>query len=187
MIVYGVVGWKNAGKTTLVERLVAEITARGYAVSTVKHTHHGVDVDRPGKDSHRHRMAGARQVILASEARWALMTELRGAPEVALADLLARLDPVDLVIVEGYKRDGHPKIEAWRAETGQPLIALDDPTVRAVASNDVPPPMPPLGLAAGGARPVIGLDDVTAIADFILADCHLPLRRVAARTEGAAG
>ncbi|MEO1458629.1 MAG: molybdopterin-guanine dinucleotide biosynthesis protein B, partial [Pseudomonadota bacterium] len=100
MRVYGVVGWKNAGKTTLVERLVAEIVARGFRVSTVKHTHHGVDVDRPGKDSHRHRQAGAGQVILASSARWALMSELRGAPEPPLEALIGRLDPVDLVIVE---------------------------------------------------------------------------------------
>ena len=160
MRIYGVIGWKNAGKTTLVERLVAEITARGYSVSTIKHTHHGVDVDRPGKDSHRHREAGAGQVILASSARWALMTELRGAPEPPLETLIARLDPVDLVIVEGYKRDDHPKVEAWRAETGQPLIAAGDPTVRAVASNDAP----------AARQPVIGLDDIPAIADFILAD-----------------
>lgn len=169
MKIYGVVGWKNAGKTTLVERLVAELCGRGFTVSTVKHTHHGVDVDRPGKDSHRHRAAGASQVILASSARWALMTELRAAPEPALETLVARLDPVDLVIVEGYKRDGHPKIEAWRAETGQPLIAATDPTVRAIASNDAP-----------AARcPVIGLDDIPAIADFVLEDLGLGRRRTA--------
>ncbi len=169
MNVYGVVGWKNAGKTTLVERLVAEIAARGYMVSTIKHTHHLVDVDKPGKDSHRHRAAGAHQVILASSARWALMTELRGAPETPLTELLTHLDKVDLVIVEGYKRDEHPKIEAWRAETGQPLIALDDPTVRAVASNDRPVT----------SKPVIGLDDVPAIADFMLADLGLAARKSA--------
>ena len=163
MNVYGVIGWKNAGKTTLVERLVAEISARGFSVSTVKHTHHLADVDQPGKDSHRHRVAGARQVILSSSARWAIMTELRGAPEAPLNDLLGQLAPVDLVIVEGYKRDSHPKVEAWRAETGQPLIATDDPTVRAVASND----QPEIG------KPVIGLDDIPAIADFILADLGL--------------
>jgi len=169
MNVFGVIGWKNAGKTTLVERLVAELSARGFSVSTVKHTHHGVDVDRPGKDSHRHRAAGAGQVILASSARWALMTELRGAPEPSLGELIARLDPVDLVIVEGYKRDGHPKIEAWRAETGQPLIAATDPTVRAIASNDAP----------AARQPVIGLDDIPAIADFILADLGMAVRRSA--------
>lgn len=160
MNVYGVVGWKNAGKTTLVERLVLEISARGFTVSTVKHTHHMVDVDRPGKDSHRHRRAGAHQVILSSSSRWALMTELRGKGEEPLEDLIARLNPVDLVIVEGYKRDGHPKIEAWRAETGQPLIAREDPSVRAIASDARP----------DTDKPVIGLDDVPAIADFILTD-----------------
>ncbi|GMG83460.1 hypothetical protein LNKW23_26730 [Paralimibaculum aggregatum] len=167
MKVYGVIGWKNAGKTTLVERLVAELTARGYSVSTLKHTHHGVDVDRPGKDSRRHRDAGAHQVILASSARWALMTELREAPEPRLEDLITHLDPVDLVIVEGWKRDSHPKIEAWRAETGQPLIARDDPTVRAIATNDAP----------AAVQPVIGLDDIPAIAEFVLADLGMAERR----------
>ena len=169
MNVYGVIGWKNAGKTTLVERLVAEISARGFRVSTVKHTHHRVDVDQPGKDSHRHRQAGAHQVILSSSSRWAIMTELRGAPEAPLDDLLTHLDPVDLVIVEGYKRDGHRKVEAWRAETGQPLIAAGDPTIRAVASNDAPETD----------KPVIGLDDIPAIADFILADLGLAQRQTA--------
>lgn len=171
MKVYGVIGWKNAGKTTLVERLVAEICARGYSVSTLKHTHHLVDMDRPGKDSYRHRMAGAQQTVLASSSRWALMTELRGAPEPALEALIARLDPVDLVIVEGWKRDRHPKVEAWRAETGQPLIASGDPTVRAIATNDRPP--------EGHGRPLIGLDDIPAIADFVLEDVGLALRRSA--------
>lgn len=166
--VYGVVGWKNSGKTTLMERLVAELCARGYTVSTVKHSHHRADVDLPGKDSFRHRAAGASQVLLASSARWALMSELRGAPEPTLGDLLARLDPVDLILVEGYKRDTHPKIEAWRAETGQPLIAAGDASVRAVATNDAP---------AGLAQPLIGLDDVAAIADFVLADLGLPPRK----------
>ena len=169
MKVYGVIGWKNAGKTTLVERLVEEICARGFRVSTVKHTHHMVDVDQPGKDSHRHRAAGAHQVILSSSSRWALMTELRGTPERGLKDLLTHLDNVDLVIVEGYKRDDHPKVEAWRAETGQPLIAADDPTVRAVASKDAPPTD----------RPVIDLDDIPAIADFILGDLGMALRQPA--------
>jgi molybdopterin-guanine dinucleotide biosynthesis protein MobB len=167
--VYGVIGWKNAGKTTLVERLVAEIVGRGFTVSTVKHTHHLVDVDRPGKDSHRHRSAGARQVILASSARWALMSELRAAPEPPLAELLRHLDPVDLVLVEGYKREDHPKVEAWRAATGQPLIAAGDASVRAVASNDRP----------ATDRPVIGLDDIPAVADFILADLGMTSRKTA--------
>ena len=163
MKIFGVVGWKNAGKTGLMERLVAEITARGISVSTVKHAHHSFDVDHPGKDSHRHRVAGAHEVLLASRQRVALMQELRGADEPSLEALLARLSPVDLVLVEGYKRDAHPKVEAHRAETGNPLIAPDDPTVRAVAS-DVP-------LALD--RPVFDLNDTRAIADFVLAEVGL--------------
>ena len=163
MRVYGVVGWKNAGKTGLMERLVAEITGRGFTVSTVKHAHHTFDVDHPGKDSHRHRVAGAREVLLASGARFALMHELRGAEEPPLEAQLARLSPVDLVLIEGYKRDSHPKVEAHRAETGNALIAPDDPTVRAVASDVV------LELD----RPVFDLNDTKAIADFILREVGL--------------
>lgn len=158
MRVYGVVGWKNAGKTGLMERLVAEITARGHSVSTVKHAHHVFDVDQPGKDSYRHREAGARQVVLASRKRIALMHELRDEDEPSLADLLAQLAPVDLVLVEGYKRDTHPKIEAFRHETGNALIAPDDPTIQAVASDT------PLDVD----RPVFDLNDTSLIADFIL-------------------
>jgi len=158
MRVYGVVGWKNAGKTGLMERLVAEITARGHSVSTVKHAHHVFDVDQPGKDSYRHREAGARQVVLASRKRIALMHELRDEDEPTLAELLAQLAPVDLVLVEGYKRDTHPKIEAFRGETGNALIAPDDPTIQAVASDT------PLDVD----RPVFDLDDTALIADFIL-------------------
>ncbi|MES0864609.1 molybdopterin-guanine dinucleotide biosynthesis protein B [Ruegeria sp. SCPT10] len=163
MKVYGVTGWKNAGKTGLMERLVAEITGRGFSVSTVKHAHHSFDVDQPGRDSHRHRMAGAREVLLASGQRVALMQELRGAPEPALKDLLARLSPVDLVLIEGYKREPHPKIEAFRAEPGNHLIADGDPTIRAIASDT------PLTLD----RPVFDLNDTGAIADFILAEVGL--------------
>jgi molybdopterin-guanine dinucleotide biosynthesis protein MobB len=159
MRIYGVTGWKNSGKTTLVERLVAEIAGRGLSVSTLKHAHHAFDVDQPGKDSHRHRAAGARQVLVASRARWALMTELRDAPEPTLAELLAQIAPVDLVLVEGYKRDRHPKIEVRRAATAQDLIAGGDPTIEAVASDA---PLP--GLAV----PVFDLDDVTGVAGFIL-------------------
>jgi molybdopterin-guanine dinucleotide biosynthesis protein MobB len=119
MKIFGVAGWKNSGKTGLMERLVAEICARGITVSTIKHAHHAFDVDQPGKDSHRHRVAGAREVLLASGKRWALMHELRDVPEPPLADLIAHLSPVDLVLIEGYKRADHPKIEAHRAETGK--------------------------------------------------------------------
>ncbi|MEL7091053.1 MAG: molybdopterin-guanine dinucleotide biosynthesis protein B [Pseudomonadota bacterium] len=163
MNVYGIVGWKNAGKTGLMERLVAEITGRGFTVSTIKHAHHSFDVDHPGKDSFRHRAAGASEVLLASANRIALMQELRGADEPPLEALLARLSPVDLVLIEGYKRDRHPKVEAHRSETGNPLIAPDDPTVRAVASDT------PLALD----RPVFDLNDTAAIADFILAEVGL--------------
>ncbi|RYH01639.1 molybdopterin-guanine dinucleotide biosynthesis protein B [Salipiger sp. IMCC34102] len=160
MILFGVTGWKNTGKTGLMERLVTEFTTRGLSVSTVKHAHHSVDVDHAGKDSHRHRQAGAQQVLLASANRWALMTELRGAQEPPLSALLARLDPVDLVLVEGYKRDTHPKIETHRAEAGQPLLARNDPTIRAVATDT------PLDID----RPTLDLDDTAAIANFILVE-----------------
>ena len=164
MRLYGVTGWKNAGKTGLMERLVADFAGRGLSVSTVKHAHHTFDVDHPGKDSHRHRVAGATEVLLASRHRWALMHELRGEEEPPLEALLARLAPVDLVLVEGYKRDGHPKVEAFRAATGNPLIAPGDPTIRAVAS-DVELP----GLSV----PRFHLDDTAAIAAFILSEVGL--------------
>ena len=166
MRIYGVVGWKNAGKTTLMERLVREITGRGFSVSTIKHAHHVFDVDRPGKDSYRHREAGAEEVLISSGARWALMHELRDADEPPLQALLARLSPVDLVLIEGYKRDGHSKVEAYRAETGAPLIAADDATVKAIATND----------PVDASQTLLPLDDAPAIADFILRDVGLPLK-----------
>jgi molybdopterin-guanine dinucleotide biosynthesis protein MobB len=156
--VIGIVGWKDNGKTTLVERLVAHLVAQGLRVSTIKHTHHSADLDRPGKDTWRHRQAGATEVVLASSARYAILHELRHAPEPELDGLLARMAPVDLVIVEGFKRFAHPKIEVHRAARGTPLIARDDRTVIAVASDE---PLP--GLAV----PVLDLDDVAAIARLI--------------------
>jgi len=164
MKVWGVVGWKNSGKTGLVERLVTEFLSRGLSVSTLKHAHHRFDVDQEGKDSHRHRVAGAHEVLLASRNRWALMHELRDEDEPGLDELLQRLSPVDLVIVEGYKRDSHAKIEAHRAETGSPLIAPGDASVRAIASDSA---------IALDDRPVFDLDDTTAIADFIAAELGL--------------
>ncbi|WP_147126934.1 molybdopterin-guanine dinucleotide biosynthesis protein B [Shimia ponticola] len=163
MKVYGITGWKNAGKTGLMERLVAEITGRGFTVSTLKHAHHQFDVDQPGKDSFRHRDAGAHQVLLASSKRWALMTELREEEEPPLSDLLAKLAPVDLVLIEGWKRDRHPKVEAWRAETKNPLIAPGDDTIKAVASDtDIETD-----------RQKFNLNDTSSIADFILAEVGL--------------
>lgn len=163
MKIYGVTGWKNAGKTGLMERLVAEITARGLRVSTIKHAHHSFDVDQPGRDSYRHRAAGAEEVLLASQYRVALMQELRGAPEPSLDSLLARLNPVDLVLIEGYKREPHPKVEAFRAVNDHPLIATDDPSIRALAADC------PLDID----RPVFDLNDTAAIAAFILRDVGL--------------
>ncbi|CUH49412.1 molybdopterin-guanine dinucleotide biosynthesis protein B [Ruegeria atlantica] len=163
MRVYGVTGWKNAGKTGLVERLVTEITGRGFSVSTVKHAHHAVDVDQTGTDSFRHREAGASEVLLASGKRIAVMQELRGAPEPPLADLLARLLPVDLVLIEGFKRESHPKVEAFRAEAGNALMAPENSTIRAVASDT------PLQLQV----PVFDLDNTAAVADFILKEVGL--------------
>ncbi|OBY28810.1 molybdopterin-guanine dinucleotide biosynthesis protein B [Leisingera sp. JC1] len=163
MKIYGVTGWKNNGKTGLMERLVAEFCARGFSVSTIKHAHHATDVDQPGTDSHRHRQAGASEVVLASAGRVAIMQELRGAPEPPLAELLARLNPVDLVLVEGYKREPHPKIEAFRQEAGTELIAPRDPSIRAVASDT------PLDLD----RPVFDLNGTAEIADFIQVEVGL--------------
>ena len=157
MKIFGVTGWKNSGKTGLMERLITEFTARGLTVSSIKHAHHSFDIDHPGRDSYRHRDAGARQVLLASRNRWALMHELRDEDEPILGDLLKQLSPVDLVLIEGYKRDRHPKIEAHRKETGQPLIAPEDETIVAVASDT----------SVAIDRPVLDLNDTAAIANFI--------------------
>jgi molybdopterin-guanine dinucleotide biosynthesis adapter protein len=163
MNIYGVIGWKNAGKTSLMERLVAEISGRGLRVSTVKHVHHDVDLDQPGKDTYRHRTAGAEEVVLASANRMALLREHRGG-EPELAVILARMAPVDLVLVEGYKRDTHPKIEVYRREVGHDLIQPGDPMVRAVATD---------AALAVLTVPVLDLNDTAAIADFILREVGL--------------
>jgi molybdopterin-guanine dinucleotide biosynthesis protein MobB len=157
MKIFGVTGWKNSGKTGLMERLITEFTARGLSVSSIKHAHHSFDIDHPGRDSYRHRDAGARQVLLASRNRWALMHELRDEDDPSLGDLLKQLSPVDLVLIEGYKRDRHPKIEAHRKETGQPLIAPEDETIVAVASDT----------SVTIDRPVLDLNDTASIANFI--------------------
>ncbi len=159
MRVFGIVGWKNAGKTGLMERLVAEISARGFVVSTIKHAHHSFDVDQPGKDSFRHRAAGAREVLLSSRKRWALMHEAQGLDEPDLSVLLAKIEPVDLVLVEGFKRDEHPKLEAHRGEPGNALIAPDDASILAVASD-----IELTGLNV----PVFDLNDTNALANFVL-------------------
>jgi molybdopterin-guanine dinucleotide biosynthesis protein B len=154
----GLAGWSGSGKTTLLAKLLPVLIARGRSVSTLKHAHHEFDIDKPGKDSHTHRMAGAREVLISSARRWALMHELRGEAEVSLRELLTRLSPVDLVIVEGYKSQSHPKLEVHRASVGKPLLYPNDPHIVAVAS-DVRPPNLSLPFAA--------IDDVEAIADLV--------------------
>src|SRR5689334_14732839 len=160
MRVFGVVGWSGSGKTTLLVRLIPELTRRGVRVSTVKHAHHAFDVDKPGKDSWEHRQAGATEVMISSAARWALMHEHRGAPEATLEELLERMSPVDLVLVEGFKRHRHKKLEVHRPSVGKPLIAPEDPDIVAVASD---------AALAGLAVPLLDLGDPAAIAAFILA------------------
>jgi len=163
MQIYGITGWKNSGKTTLTERLVAEISGRGFSVSTLKHAHHSVDIDQPGKDSFRHRAAGAGEVLLASAHRWALMHELRGAQEPTVDELLSKLSPVDLVLIEGFKRNGHTKIEA-SVKPDRPLIALEDSSIKAVAAGHDVGPLE---------VPILDINDIPAVADFILKEVGL--------------
>lgn len=162
--VIGVAGFKNAGKTTLVERLVTELTRRGRRISTVKHAHHSFDIDHEGRDSFRHRKAGATEVAVVSRQRFAVIHELRGEAEPTLGEILGKLAPCDLVIVEGYKRDGHDKIEVRNLALDHPALAGDDPTVVAIAAT---------GPIAGAPVPVFSRDDVTALADFI--ETHMGL------------
>jgi molybdopterin-guanine dinucleotide biosynthesis protein B len=159
MRMFGLAGWSGSGKTTLMTALIAEFVARGVAVSSVKHAHHAFDVDQPGKDSWRHRQAGASEVMVASQRRWALIHELRGAPEPGLDELVGRMTPVDLVLVEGFKRHPHPKIEVYRQALGKPPLHPDDAFVVAVASDDALP---------GLTLPLLPLSDPAAIASFIL-------------------
>ena len=164
--VIGIAGWKKSGKTTLAERLIAEFTRRGLKVATVKHAHHDFQIDEAETDSARHRRAGASQVAIVSARRWALVTELDGAPEPDLAEVVAWLGPCDLVIVEGYKSAPIPKIEARRsAAFGTEPLADKDPSVIAIAADHD---------ADGHGRPVFALDDVAGIADFIAASIGLP-------------
>lgn len=138
MKILGIVGWSGSGKTTLLTAMLPLLRARGLTVSTVKHTHHGFDMDRPGKDTFRHREAGAHEVLVASGTRWALLHEVTGT-EPSLPDLLARMEPVDLVLVEGYKAHPFPKLEVHRPSLGKPPIWPDQPDIVAVASNDALP------------------------------------------------
>ena len=135
MRVMGIAGWSGAGKTTLLSRLIPVLVGRGFSVSTIKHAHHHFDVDYPGKDSHTHRVAGAKEVLVSSVNRFALMHELRGEAEPSLARLLSMLAPVDFVLVEGYKPEPHPKIEVHRVANGKPFLYPNDPTILALASD----------------------------------------------------
>lgn len=162
--IIGLAGWSGAGKTTLMVRLLPCLIGRGLAVSTLKHAHHRFDVDVPGKDSWEHRKAGARQVMVASGARWALMTELRTALEPTLPELLARMDPADLIIVEGFKRDAHPKIEVHRAANAKPWMRPEMPGIVAVAAD----------VGAPYDLPRAHLDDIEGVADLVMAHAAPP-------------
>jgi len=159
MRIIGLAGWSGSGKTTLIKKLIPRLIARGIRVSTLKHAHHGFDLDQPGKDSFFHRAAGATEVIISSSKRWAILHELRDEPEWDLRALVAKMSPVDLVLVEGFKRDEFPKLEIHRIANGKPLIHPDDPHIIAIASDVA---LPDLKI------PVVNLDDIEAIADLLL-------------------
>jgi molybdopterin-guanine dinucleotide biosynthesis protein B len=159
MRVIGFAGWSGAGKTTLIVKLIPELNRRGLSVSTIKRAHHNFDLDQPGKDSYEHRAAGAEEVLVASANRVALMRELRGAPEPSLGELLRLLKNVDLVLVEGFKRDPLPKIEVVRAANGKPPLYPDDRNIIALISDVVP----------SGSLPHASIDDIAAAADLVLA------------------
>lgn len=164
MKVFGLAGHSGSGKTTLMVKLLPELVSRGLRVSTIKHAHHDFDVDTPGKDSYEHRAAGATEVMVSSANRWALMHEHRGGPEADLDGLIARMSPVDLILVEGFKREDHAKIEVVRDAAAKPVLAPNDPFVVAIASDQ---------LLTGIEVPLLDLDDVGAVADFIIEYCGL--------------
>jgi len=174
MKVIGIAGWSGAGKTTLLTRVIPCLIARGLRVSTIKHAHHAFDVDQPGRDSHTHRAAGATEVLVSSANRWALMHELRGQGEMPLDALLAKLSEVDLVLVEGFKTQAHPKLEVYRAVVGKGLLHPKDANIVAIASDK----------PVEASVPVVALDDTEAVAD-ILAEKAAPLDTVIARVRSA--
>ena len=159
MRIIGLAGWSGSGKTTLLTKLIPRIVARGLTVSTIKHAHHSFDLDQPGKDSHTHRLAGATEVLVGSGNRWAIIHELRGEDEPTLMDLLQKASPVDLILVEGYKAERHPKLEVYRSSNGKPLLHPEDPAVVAIASD----------VALANARvPVVDLNDIEGILEILL-------------------
>jgi len=158
MKIFGFAGWSGSGKTTLIEKLIPRLVARGLRVSLIKHAHHTFDVDQPGKDSYRHRHAGASEILVTSSRRWVLMHELRGSPEPSFEDQIRRLSPCDLLLVEGFKFAPIPKLEVWRAETGEPLLHPKDPHIVAVASD----------VKVETRLPLLNLNDHAAIEGFIV-------------------
>jgi molybdopterin-guanine dinucleotide biosynthesis protein B len=162
MRVIGLAGWSGAGKTTLIVKLLPALKQRGFTVSTLKHAHHSFDVDQPGKDSFRHREAGAQEVLIVSPNRFALMHEFRGAPQPSLAALIGRLEPVDFLVIEGFKQEAHAKIEVHRAGNNKPFLFPEDPHIKAIASDT-----PETGALFGNRLPYAHLDNIEAIADLV--------------------
>ncbi|MBO6519629.1 MAG: molybdopterin-guanine dinucleotide biosynthesis protein B [Rhodospirillales bacterium] len=167
MKIFGFAGWSGSGKTTLVKRVIPELIERGLKISTIKHTHHNFDIDRPGKDSFEHRAAGAHEVVITGAQRWALLHENRGEQEPSIEEMLEHMSPVDLVLIEGFKSYPHPKMEVYRPEVGKPLLCADDPSIVAVAT--------PGELDVNVPR--IDLDNVPAVVDFVVDFCELPAER----------
>ncbi|HXE38466.1 MAG TPA: molybdopterin-guanine dinucleotide biosynthesis protein B [Azonexus sp.] len=166
MKVFGIAGYSGSGKTTLLEKLIPQLTGRGLKVSVIKHAHHGFDIDRPGKDSYRHREAGASEVLLSCNDRWALMHERRADSDVTLNELLGRLAPCDLVLIEGFKQEPVPKLEVYRPENGKPPLFPERDDIVAVATD----------AEIVTTLPKLPLNDMAAIASFIIATLHLPER-----------
>lgn len=165
MKIFGLVGWSGSGKTTLVTALLPELISRGYSVSTMKHTHHNFDIDKKGKDSFEHRMAGAKEVLITGSSRWAILHENRNTQEPSIEQLLERMEDVDLVLIEGFKTFGHQKLEVFRSVVGKPLLAVEDQSIIAVASNAQKSELADL---IDKNIIVINLDDIKAVADFIV-------------------
>jgi molybdopterin-guanine dinucleotide biosynthesis protein B len=174
MRIIGLAGWSGSGKTTLITKLIPRLLARGIRVSTLKHAHHGFDLDTPGKDSFMHRAAGATEVIISSGKRWAILHELRAEPEWNLHDLVGKMSAVDLVLVEGFKRDAFPKLEIHRAANGKPLISPEDPHIVAIACDTALPE---------AKVPVVDLNNIEAIADLLLKHA-VPIVEAAATRSG---
>jgi len=171
MRVIGLAGWSGSGKTTLVTRVIPVLVERGLRVATVKHAHHDFDTDQPGKDSWLHRRAGASEVAIISDRRWAIVHELGKEPEPQLMEVLAKLSPMDLVIVEGFKRHPHPKLEVYRASVGKPLLHPDDDCIVAIATDTALPQ---------AQVPVVMLDDIETIANVLQAEA-LPCEQIGRR------